>query len=154
MAKQDMIEVDGVVAEILPGGQFRVQLDDLAEVLVYTAGKMRKNRIRTTVGDRVTVVYDWDSLDTQPETRIVGSAMASFTYTEELEVASLWPSPAESLAFLADYEAARGEPLTERERRGACGAAVYLGAYVARCSWAYARVDHREPLEALANALL
>jgi len=55
MAKEDVIEVDGVVAEILPGGQFRVQLDEQHVVLVYTAGKMRKNRIRTMVGDRVTV---------------------------------------------------------------------------------------------------
>ncbi|HEY1416233.1 MAG TPA: translation initiation factor IF-1 [Caulobacteraceae bacterium] len=55
MAKEDPIELDGLVVEILPGGQFRVQLDSLQEVLVYTAGKMRKNRIRTTVGDRVTV---------------------------------------------------------------------------------------------------
>ncbi len=55
MAKEDVIEFDGVVAEILPGGQFRVQLDGQHEVLVYTAGKMRKHRIRTMVGDRVTV---------------------------------------------------------------------------------------------------
>jgi translation initiation factor IF-1 len=55
MPKEDVIEVDGVVAEILPGGQFRVQLDDRHLVLVYTAGKMRRNRIRTAVGDRVTV---------------------------------------------------------------------------------------------------
>jgi translation initiation factor IF-1 len=55
MAKEDVIELEGVVSEILPGGQFRVQLDDHHEVLVYTAGKMRKNRIRTMVGDRVTV---------------------------------------------------------------------------------------------------
>ena len=55
MPKEDVIEVEGVVAEILPGGQFRVQIDEGHLVLVYTAGKMRKNRIRTAVGDRVTV---------------------------------------------------------------------------------------------------
>jgi translation initiation factor IF-1 len=55
MAKEDVIELEGVVAEILPGGQFRVQIDGPREILVYTAGKMRKNRIRTMVGDRVTV---------------------------------------------------------------------------------------------------
>ncbi len=53
--KEEVIELDGVVAEILPNGQFRVQLDGRHEILVYTAGKMRKNRIRTLVGDRVTV---------------------------------------------------------------------------------------------------
>jgi len=55
MAKEDAIEFEGVVVDILPGGQFRVQLDDHQTVLVYTAGKMRKNRIRTMMGDRVTV---------------------------------------------------------------------------------------------------
>lgn len=55
MAKEDAIELEGLVVEILPGGQFRVQLDSLQEVLVYTAGRMRKNRIRTAIGDRVTV---------------------------------------------------------------------------------------------------
>jgi hypothetical protein len=70
------------------------------------------------------------------------------------DVDSLWPSPEESLAFLADYEDARGAPFTANERRSAHGAAVYLGAYAARCTWAYARVANREPLEALANALL
>jgi hypothetical protein len=102
---------------------------------------------------RPAVLYDWDSLDTQSEPRIVGSAMASFTYTEELKVASLWPAPEESLAFLSEYEEARGAPFTPAERHAAHGAAVYLGAYVARCTWAYARVANREPLEALATLL-
>jgi translation initiation factor IF-1 len=55
MAKEDVIEFEGVVDEILPGGQFRVRLDTDQTVLAYTAGKMRKNRIRTLVGDRVTI---------------------------------------------------------------------------------------------------
>jgi translation initiation factor IF-1 len=55
MPKEEAVEFEGVVEEILPGGQFRVRLDGERSVLVYTAGKMRKNRIRTAVGDRVTV---------------------------------------------------------------------------------------------------
>ena len=55
MAKEEAIEFEGVVEEILPGGQFRVRLEGDRSILVYTAGKMRKNRIRTAVGDRVTV---------------------------------------------------------------------------------------------------
>ena len=55
MAKEDAIEFEGVVDEILPGGQFRVRLANDQVILAYTAGKMRKNRIRTLVGDRVTV---------------------------------------------------------------------------------------------------
>ena len=55
MAKEEAIEFEGVVEEILPGAQFRVRLEGERTILVYTAGKMRKNRIRTAVGDRVTV---------------------------------------------------------------------------------------------------
>ncbi len=55
MAKEDVIEFEGVVDEILPGGQFRVRLTTDQVILAYTAGKMRKNRIRTLVGDRVTI---------------------------------------------------------------------------------------------------
>ncbi len=55
MAKEEPIEMEGVVTEILPGGRFRVQLEADQMILAYTAGKMRKNRIRTMVGDRVTV---------------------------------------------------------------------------------------------------
>ena len=55
MAKEEAIEFEGIVTEILPGAQFRVQIGDEQNILVYTAGKMRKNRIRTLVGDRVTV---------------------------------------------------------------------------------------------------
>jgi translation initiation factor IF-1 len=55
MAKEEPIELEGVVDEILPGGQFRVRIEGDRLVLAYTAGKMRKNRIRTAVGDRVTI---------------------------------------------------------------------------------------------------
>jgi translation initiation factor IF-1 len=55
MAKEEAIELEGVVDEILPGGQFRVRIEGDRLILVYTAGKMRRNRIRTAVGDRVTV---------------------------------------------------------------------------------------------------
>ncbi|HLK26082.1 MAG TPA: translation initiation factor IF-1 [Caulobacteraceae bacterium] len=55
MAKEEAIEVEGVVEEILPGAQFRVRIEGDRIVLVYTAGKMRKNRIRTAVGDKVTI---------------------------------------------------------------------------------------------------
>ncbi|MEJ2375495.1 MAG: translation initiation factor IF-1 [Pseudolabrys sp.] len=55
MAKEEMLEFDGTVTEVLPDGNFRVMLDNEHEVLAYTAGKMRKFRIRTGVGDRVIV---------------------------------------------------------------------------------------------------
>ena len=50
-----MLEFDGVVTEVLPDGNFRVKLENEHEILAYTAGKMRKFRIRTGVGDRVIV---------------------------------------------------------------------------------------------------
>ena len=55
MAKEDLLEFDGTVVELLPDARFRVKLENGHEMLAYTAGKMKKNRIRTLVGDRVTV---------------------------------------------------------------------------------------------------
>lgn len=55
MAKQESIEVEGLVTEVLPDQNFRVQLQNDHVVLAYAAGKMSKFRIRVLVGDRVTV---------------------------------------------------------------------------------------------------
>ncbi|CAO5677093.1 MAG: Translation initiation factor IF-1 [Holosporales bacterium] len=55
MSKEDLIEFSGVVVELLPNTTFRVKLDNDHIVLAYNSGKMRKNRIRVLVGDRVTV---------------------------------------------------------------------------------------------------
>lgn len=55
MAKEDLLTLDGMVEEVLPDGRFRVRLENEHSVIVYTAGKMRKFRIRTLVGDRVQV---------------------------------------------------------------------------------------------------
>ncbi len=55
MAKEDLIEFEGVVSEVLPDARFRVKLDTGHDVMAYTAGRMKKNRIRILVGDRVTV---------------------------------------------------------------------------------------------------
>ena len=55
MSKEDLLEFEGVVSEILPNAMFRVKLDNGHEVLAHTSGKMRKNRIRVLAGDRVTV---------------------------------------------------------------------------------------------------
>jgi translation initiation factor IF-1 len=53
MAKEELIEMRGVVRELLPNAMFRVELENGHEVLGHTAGKMRKNRIRVLVGDEV-----------------------------------------------------------------------------------------------------
>lgn len=55
MAKEDLIEFDGVVAEVLPDSRFKVTLDSGHDVMAYASGRMKKNRIRILAGDRVTV---------------------------------------------------------------------------------------------------
>jgi translation initiation factor IF-1 len=55
MAKEDLIEFDGVVVELLPDARYRVRLDNGHEALAYTAGRMKKHRIRVLAGDRVTI---------------------------------------------------------------------------------------------------
>ena len=53
--KEELLQFEGLVTELLPDGRYRVQLDNGHQLVVYTAGKMRKNRIKTLAGDRVTV---------------------------------------------------------------------------------------------------
>jgi translation initiation factor IF-1 len=55
VAKEDTIEVTGVVLESLPNAMFRVELENKHQVLAHVSGKMRKNFIRISVGDRVKV---------------------------------------------------------------------------------------------------
>ena len=54
MSKEDAIEFQGVVSDLLPNAMFKVKLDNDHEVIAHTSGKMRKNRIRVLAGDRVT----------------------------------------------------------------------------------------------------
>jgi len=55
MAKEDQIEMEGVVIDALPNTMFRVQLENGHIVMAHISGKMRKNYIRILKGDRVTV---------------------------------------------------------------------------------------------------
>ena len=55
MAKEELIEFEGSVLELLPDARFRVKLDNGHETLAYSSGRMKKNRIRILAGDRVTV---------------------------------------------------------------------------------------------------
>ncbi len=55
MAKEELLEFEGIVAELLPNAMFRVKLDNGHEVLAHTSGRMRKNRIRVLEGDKVNV---------------------------------------------------------------------------------------------------
>ncbi|AYH44340.1 translation initiation factor IF-1 [Azoarcus sp. DN11] len=55
MAKEELLEMEGVVNEVLPDTRFRVTLENGVEVQAYASGKMRKHRIRILAGDRVSV---------------------------------------------------------------------------------------------------
>lgn len=55
MAKEELIEFNGTVVELLPNAMFRVTLENGHMVIAHTSGKMRKNRIRILAGDKVTV---------------------------------------------------------------------------------------------------
>jgi translation initiation factor IF-1 len=53
MAKEEVIEIEGSIIEVLPNQTFKVELDNGHYVTCYTGGKMRQFRIRLVTGDRV-----------------------------------------------------------------------------------------------------
>ncbi|MEQ1533905.1 MAG: translation initiation factor IF-1 [Sideroxydans sp.] len=55
MAKEELLEMNGVVDEVLPDSRFRVILENGHTILAYSAGKMQKNHIRIIAGDKVTL---------------------------------------------------------------------------------------------------
>jgi translation initiation factor IF-1 len=55
MAKEEHIEMNGVVSEVLPDSRFRVTLDNGHKLIAYAAGKMRKHFIRILAGDKVSL---------------------------------------------------------------------------------------------------
>jgi translation initiation factor IF-1 len=55
MAKEDLLEMMGLVTEVLPDSRFRVGLENGHQLIAYTSGKMRKNHIRILAGDKVSV---------------------------------------------------------------------------------------------------
>ncbi len=55
MAKEELLEFNGEVIELLPNTTFRVKLENEHEIIAHTAGRMRRNRIRVLTGDKVLV---------------------------------------------------------------------------------------------------
>ena len=55
MAKEEMVEFEGVIEEVLPNTMFRVTLENGHSVTACASGKMRKHRIRILAGDKVTI---------------------------------------------------------------------------------------------------
>ncbi|SMP71368.1 translation initiation factor IF-1 [Noviherbaspirillum suwonense] len=55
MAKEELLEMNGMVAEVLPDSRFRVDLENGHRLIAYTSGKMRQHHIRILAGDKVTL---------------------------------------------------------------------------------------------------
>jgi translation initiation factor IF-1 len=55
VAKEDTIEMEGVVNEVMPDTRFRVGLDNGHNIIAYMSGRMRKHRIRILAGDKVSI---------------------------------------------------------------------------------------------------
>jgi translation initiation factor IF-1 len=55
LAKEELIEADGEVTDCLPNAMFRVKLENDHELIATLSGKMRKNKIRVLLGDRVSL---------------------------------------------------------------------------------------------------
>ena len=53
--KEDLIEMNGKVDDVLPDSRFRVTLENGHQLVAYTAGRMRKHHIRILAGDRVSL---------------------------------------------------------------------------------------------------
>ena len=55
MAKEELIEMEGAVTEVLPDGRYRVTLDNGHLLVAYAGGKLKKNHIRIIAGDNVSL---------------------------------------------------------------------------------------------------
>lgn len=54
MPKDDLIELTGKVEEVLPGNMFRIKIDDIGKMMIcYAGGKLKQNKIKIILGDRV-----------------------------------------------------------------------------------------------------
>lgn len=55
MAKEELLEMQGVVTDVMPDSRFQVKLDNGHTLIAYTGGKMRKHHIRILLGDKVSL---------------------------------------------------------------------------------------------------
>jgi translation initiation factor IF-1 len=55
MAKEELLEMEGLVDEILPDSRYRITLDNGYKLIAYTAGRMKKNHIRILAGDKASL---------------------------------------------------------------------------------------------------
>lgn len=55
MSKDDLIELEGLISEVLPGNMFRVKLENEHIIMCYTNGRLRQNKIKIILGDKVRI---------------------------------------------------------------------------------------------------
>ncbi len=137
MAKEELLEFDGTVTEVLPDGNYRVTLDNEHQILAYMSGKMRKFRIRTGVGDRVIVEvspYDLDARPHQlpPQERAYGSAGG--------RAPAQFPAPLSTLDMLSSWPGCAAVRPPSRQAVTAC---VIFGVHHDHLAYRPARHRHR-----------
>ena len=160
MAKEELLEFNGTVTEVLPDGNYRVTLDNEHVILAYMSGKMRKFRIRTGVGDRVVVEVSPYDLTRGRITQIAETGdgryllqltgIARFHVEEELAVSTLYRQCRVSYEpFVDDFTPRKGED--DVDRAGLLRAlSDFLKANNLKADW---EGIENAPNEALVNAL-
>ena len=80
LAKEELIEMNGVVTEVLPDSRYRVTLDNEHQLIAYAGGKMKKNHIRILAGDKVTLeLSPYDINNGRITFRHIEAGSASYT---------------------------------------------------------------------------
>jgi hypothetical protein len=83
---------------------------------------------------RIVATYDWDSLAFTPETELIGISAHAFTADWTLQGVRRIPTADDIRAYVADYEEARAQAFSKRERRSLFATCVYSITYGARCT--------------------
>jgi hypothetical protein len=101
----------------------------------------RAENMRFDAG-QVVAIYDWDSLGFLTEPELVGNAAHYFTSDFRVERRHQIPSLDNTLAFAADYQAARGRPFADQEALALRASIVNAMAYTARCEHSWQAIRH------------
>jgi hypothetical protein len=118
--------VDALAAEALR------RLDVAAGAFVAGHADWRAEHLRFRAGE-LSATWDWDSLSLAPEPAIAGGVAHAFVADYGVDGLECVPTIDESLAFIADYEAARGVAFSSEEIAVARAGLVWYAAYSARC---------------------
>ena len=130
--------IDGLALEA------RERLDGAEGPLVAGHADWRAEHLRY-LGGELSATWDWDSLSLAPEPAVAGGVAHAFVADYGVEGLDCVPTLDESLAFIADYESARGVAFTPAESVTARAALVWYAAYSARCEHSDAKYGTRSP---------